>query len=546
MADQGARGFDRIPAVTGSAGSAARAGAGAPRRSELLAALSLAIDLGLGQPMEHMMRATLLGLRIAEQLGVDKPARERIYHANLLAWIGCHADSFELAALFDDDIAFRSDYYLIDAQGLPMLSLMLRHTGSQHAGGRRVLERARFALGAKTAVRDLIASHCTSAGQLAARVGLDGDLPSILAHTFERWDGLGLPAGKSGTQIPLEMRIAQLADAAEVFLRSGGIDAAVAMVAARRGTQFDPEIADLFCARAPELSRGLMLGDPWPAVLASAPADEPLDAAGLDSVLEAMGDFADLKSPWTTGHSRAVATLAAAAAGRLGLDPVETVVLRRSGWVHDLGRMGVSNAVWDKPGPLSAVELEHLAMYPFLTERILARVPGMRRVAEVAGAHRERLDGSGYPQGRTGSELDPTQRLLAAAEAHQTYLEPRPHREALGPRAAGERLRSEAAAGRLDASAVDAVLAAAGTPLAHRRRSAGPAGLTGREIEVLRLLCRGMDNRRIAAALVIAPKTARNHVEHIYLKIGASNRVSATLFALEHGLWDRGHGTAPR
>ena len=545
MADRNAGTFDRIPADLGSAGTRARDGASAPRRSELLAALSLAIDLGLGQPMEHMMRATLLGLRIATLLEVEAGVRERIYHANLLAWIGCHADSFELAALFGDDIGFRSDYYHIDAHGLPMLGLMLRRTGAGLPGGQRVVERALFAARAKTAVRDLIASHCASAGKLAARVGLDKQLPSILEHTFERWDGKGLPAGRSGAQIPLEMRIAQLADAAEVFLRTGGVDAAVEMVAQRRGTQFDPAISDLFCARARDLAQGLLESDPWPAVLASAPNDGPLTARELDSVLEAMGDFADLKSPWTTGHSRAVASLAADAARILGLGPGEAQLLRRAGWVHDLGRMGVSNAVWDKFEPLSAVDREHLAMYPFLTERILARVPGMRRVAELAGAHRERLDGSGYPHGRGGTELDPGQRLLAAADAYQTYLEPRPHRQALGPRAAGERLRAEAAAGKLEKRAVDAVLAAAGGA-APRRRGGGPGGLTGREVEVLRLLCRGMNNKAIAQALVIAPKTARNHVEHIYLKTGATNRVSATLFALEHGLWDRGHGNAPQ
>lgn len=492
------------------------------------------------------MRATLLGLRMAALLEVDTAVRERIYHANLLAWIGCHADSFELAGLFGDDIGFRSDYYRIDARGLPMLALMLRHTGAGLGGGQRFAGRALFAARAKTAVRELIASHCTSAGQLAARVGLDEALPAILEHTFERWDGQGLPAGRSGAQIPVEMRIAQLADTAEVYLRSGGVGAAVSMARQRRGTQFDPVVADLFCAHAQELAHGLMESDPWPAVLASAPKDAPLRDADLDSVLEAMGDFADLKTPWTTGHSRAVANLAAGAADHLGLGAGEALVLRRAGAVHGLGRMGVSNAVWDKREALSAVEREHLAMYPFFTERILGRVPGMRRVAEVAGAHRERLDGSGYPHGRGASELDPGQRLLAAAEAYATYLEPRPHREALGRIPAGQRLRSEAAAGRLDPRAVDAVLGAAAGKAARARRGSGPGGLTGREIEVLRLLCRGMNNKEIAAALVIAPKTARNHVEHIYLKTGAANRVSATLFALEHGLWDRGQHKAPQ
>ncbi|MDQ0093757.1 HD domain-containing phosphohydrolase [Paeniglutamicibacter psychrophenolicus] len=538
MARQGSDAF------SGPAGPGAESAAqppvpeAAPRRSELLAALSLAIDLGLGQPMEHMMRATLLGLRIAKALDLDQEVRERIYYANLLAWIGCHADSFELAALFGDDIGFRFDYYLIDATGLPMLSMMVRHTAADQPGGQRARARARFIATARKSVRDLISSHCTSAGRLAARVGLDEHLPGILEHTFERWDGRGLPAGKSGVQIPLEMRIAQLADTVEVHLRTAGLDGAVAMARARRGTQFDPALADLFCARAPELARGLLEDDPWPGVLESAPRDAALTGAELEAVLEAMGDFADLKSPWTIGHSRAVAALAAGAAASYGLGAVETRVLRHAGWVHDLGRMGVSNALWDSPGELSGIQREHLDMYPLLSERILARVPGMRRVGQVAGAHRERLDGSGYPLGRTASGLDPSQRLIAAVDAYQTYLEPRPHRAALDARAAAMRLRVEADSGRLEARSVEAVLVAA-AGAGGRLPGAGPGGLTAREIEVLRLLCRGMDHQKIAAALVISPKTVRNHIEHIYLKTGAANRVSATLFALENGLWDR-------
>lgn len=491
--------------------------------------------------MEHMLRATLLGLRMAEALGIDPPGRGRIYYANLIAWIGCHADSHELAGLFGDDISFRADYYFIDAHGLPMLSLMLRHTGADLPRVARTLGQARFTATAHTAVRELIRSHCTSAGRLACRVGLDGDMPAILSNTFERWDGLGLPAGRKGPEIPLEMRIAQLADTAEVFLRTAGLDAAVATVGERRGTQFDPVLADVFCARAAELTDGLLDLDPWPAALAAAPVEAGLGQEALDGVLAALGDFADLKSPWTAGHSRQVAALAAGAAQQLGCAAPEVAAVRRAGWVHDLGRMGVSNGLWDKAGPLTSMEREHLAMYPFLSERILGRVPGMRRVAEVAGAHRERLDGSGYPRGRTAEGLDALQRILAAADACQSWLEPRPHRAAMSPGEAAARLQSEVAAGRLDRDSVDAVLAAAGQKQASRRDKA--AGLTARELEVLRLLCRGMDNKAIAQALFIAPKTARNHVEHIYEKTGSSNRVTATLFALDKGLWDRGAGS---
>ncbi|WP_243400133.1 HD domain-containing phosphohydrolase [Arthrobacter glacialis] len=536
MAEQSSGISHQPPTASGPAGPSLRNTA-APSRPEILAALSLAIDLGLGQPMEHMLRATLLGLRIAELMGVDQAGRGRIYYANLLAWIGCHADSFELAALFGDDIGFRSDYYLLDAHGLPMLSLMLRHTGAELPRWQRAVRRSEFAATANTAVKSLIRSHCTSAGQLANRVGLDHGMPAILNNTFERWDGKGLPAGKSGVQIPLEMRIAQLADTAEVFLRTAGLEAATATVADRRGTQFDPAVADLFCERAKELTAGLLELDPWPAALAAAPHDAPLTDAELDAVLAAIGDFADLKSPFTAGHSRAVASLAAATAGECGLTAAEQQALRRAGWTHDLGRMGVSNAIWDKKLALSAVDRERLQMYPYLSERILGRVPGMRKVAELAGAHHERLDGSGYPRGISGADLSTSHRILAAADAYQTYLEPRPHRPEMTPLQAQLRLREEVRCGRLDGHLADAVLVAAGQRQALRRSL--PAGLTSRELEVLRLLCQGMNNKGIAESLVIAPKTARNHVEHIYQKIGAGNRVAATLFALDNGLWER-------
>lgn len=140
-------------------------------------------------------------------------------------------------------------------------------------------------------------------------------MPAILSHTFERWDGKGLPAGRSGVEIPVEMRIAQLADTAEVFLRTSGLAAAVGTVKERRGTQFDPRLADLFCAHAVELTAGLLELDPWPEALSAAPDEAPLSGAGIDTILSAMGDFADLKSPFTAGHSRAVAELAAGAAG---------------------------------------------------------------------------------------------------------------------------------------------------------------------------------------------------------------------------------------
>ncbi|WP_311379688.1 HD domain-containing phosphohydrolase [Arthrobacter sp. ISL-48] len=513
-----------------------------PRRSEVLAALSLAIDLGLGQPMEHMLRSSLLALRIAGAAGVDAAGQGRIYYANLLAWIGCHADSFELAALFTDDIAFRADYYTRDQRGLPMYAGMFGHAGAGLPPLARLGQWTRFATTGNSAVRKLISSHCVSAGVLASRVGLDDGVAALLAHTFERWDGKGLPEGVNGPEIPLEMRITHLADTAEVFLRGEGLAGAVAMVRSRRGSQFDPALAELFIDQAETLTEGLLDIDCWQVALDVAPDDGTLSGVQLDSVLRAIGDFADLKSPYTAGHSRGVAVLVAHAAEEYGLPPADAVELRRAGWVHDLGRLGVSNQVWDKKEPLSRLDLERVRMHPYLGERILSRVPGLKGVAALAGSHHERLDGSGYPRGIGGTELGMKQRLLAAADAYQSSLEPRPHRPALGPTDAAARLRREVSAGRHSLEAAEAVLVAAGQQ--PRRQRAFPAGLTSREVEILGMLCRGMNPAEIAASLFLARKTVRNHVEHIYTKIGASNRVGATLFAMAHGLTEQ--GTPPR
>jgi HD-GYP domain-containing protein (c-di-GMP phosphodiesterase class II) len=208
--------------------------------------------------------------------------------------------------------------------------------------------------------------------------------------------------------------------------------------------------------------------------------------------------------------------------------------LYRAGLVHGLGKLGVSNQIWEKNGPLSTAEWERVRMYPYLTGRILSRVGGLESVVSVATKHEERIDGSGYPRGLAGGELTPHDRLLAATVAYHQLREPRPQRPALDADGAAGQLRQQARAGQLDADSVDAVLAAAG----HRvsRRTKGSAGLTAREVEVLRLVAQGRSNRDIAGELFIAEKTARNHVEHLYAKLGVNNRTQATLAAIDRGL----------
>jgi HD-GYP domain-containing protein (c-di-GMP phosphodiesterase class II) len=273
----------------------------------------------------------------------------------------------------------------------------------------------------------------------------------------------------------------------------------------------------------------------WDTVIAAEPAlATAIEREELDQALQAIGEFAELKSPSMMGHARGATELATEAARGLGLPETDVMALRRAACVQDLGRLGVSNTIWDKPGALTRSELERVRMHPYLTERMLAFSPALAGVGRLAVQHHERLDGSGYPRGLSGDAIAPAARLLAAADVYQAMSETRPHRPARNPAAAGSELRREVTAGRLDGQAVDAVLRASGHRIGRRRE--WPAGLTTREVEVLRLLARGLSNKQIAERLVISTKTAGSHVEHIYRKIDASNRAQASLFAMKHGL----------
>nr|WP_094289788.1 HD domain-containing phosphohydrolase [Mycobacterium lehmannii] len=506
-----------------------------PTRAEVLAALSVAVDLGLGQPAEHMLRSALIATRVADRLNLTARQRDCIYYTTLIMWIGCHADSHEYARWFGDDIAVRRSSYLVDWSGLPYQRFLLTNVGRGESLLTRLRTAATLYANARGHISQLIHSHCTSAGLLAERIGLDADVQHALRYTFERYDGGGLPTGASGDAIPIEMRVAQVADMVEVHQREYGIDGAVAMARSRRGGQFDPAVVDAFVADPADVLAVPSTGDVWATALQHAPdRGTRLDSGSLDTLLMALGEFVDLKCPFTLGHSRAVADLAAAAAEVLGLDDEAVATTRRAGYVHDLGRIGVSNQVWSKPTALTMAEFERMRLHPYLTERILSQVPALKDIASVAANHHECLDGSGYPRGLGARQLTMPDRLLACAVSYQSALEPRPYREALGPAGAARRLRERVSKGQLDSAAADAVLRASGH--ASGRRQPRPDGLTSREVEVLRMVAQGASNKAIAATLVLSEKTVRNHVEHVYAKIDVSNRIGASMYALEHGL----------
>jgi len=326
-------------------------------------------------------------------------------------------------------------------------------------------------------------------------------------------------------------RLTPLATVVEIDQRIGGRRCAIENVERRRGGWFDPDVADAFLDGADALLHALEQGSVWETVLDTEPEPRMTIAADrLDDVASVFGDFVDLKSPFTLGHSSGVAHLAESAAAQLG---IASGVLRNAGYLHDLGAVSVSNDIWDKPGPLTASEWERVRLHAYYSERVLSQSPVFAEIASVVGMHHERLDGSGYHRSAHAASLELSARVLAAADIYQALTEPRPHRDAVSPVDAARVLRQEVANGRLDHEAVAAVLAVGG----HRpSRAAWPAGLTDREVDVLRLLARGRSRKEIAVELFISASTVHTHTQHVYEKTGVSTRAAVALFAMEHDL----------
>jgi HD-GYP domain-containing protein (c-di-GMP phosphodiesterase class II) len=509
---------------------------GSGRLAELTIALSLATDLGTGQPMEHGLRTCWLSLAAADSLGLDRAARSCIYYVALLRFVGCTSDASETAALAGgDDIA-------LNGTMAPMLMagrgegarFFLRHLAEDLPLPRRA-GRVVGAMLDPGMERRSLSGHCEVGARLAARLGMGEDVCQGLAHAYERWDGKGLPGGLAGEEIPIAVRIVAVARDVELWARSEGWPAAARVLADRRGHAYDPAVADAFLgggaqwlvAAGDDTYAAVLDGEPSPALT--------VGEEGLDDALAAVADFADLKSWFFRGHAPGVARLAAGAGEAAGMSSADAVAVRRAGLVHDVGRVGVPSGIWNHPGPLTAERWERVRLHTYLGERVLRRSALLAPYADLAGRHHERVDGSGYHRGATGDQLPLGARVLAAADAYHAMTERRPHRPPLTSSEAAERLVADVDAGRFRRVEVDSVLAAAGA--SHGvARAANPAGLTDREVEVLRLIARGDANKQVAAALGISPKTVGRHVEHVYAKAGVRTRAGATLFAMEQGL----------
>ncbi len=495
-------------------------------------------DLGFGLPPGTAVRTALVASALARRADLgDDDVRDAFYTA-LLLHIGCVAVAHESAAAFGDDIALnravaRSNLAEPDDIVSTFLPELTRQLAPNMAARARAfaLSREVYDWGRRTDT-----GVCEVARDTALRLGLPHSTQRALYHVFESWVGGAAPSKLKGDSIPIASRVARMAMDATFFGQLGGVDAAVSAVQARAGVILDPGLAATFVADANHLLAEADRGDPRHRLLEVEPAPViERDVSERVSVAAAFGDLADVKVPFLHGHAKEVTRLAVGAARRLRLADVEVEHLEIAALLHDVGRVGVSNAVWEKPGPLTTVEWEQVRMHGYYSERILSSSPSLDPIATTVGMHHEHLDGSGYHRGSAASAIPMPVRILAAADAFAAMVRSRPHRAALDAEAAAGALAADAEGGRFDHDATAAVLAEAGqrTPV---RRPPRPAGLSEREAEVLILIAEGCSNAEVAQRLFISRRTAEHHAQHIYTKIGVSTRAAAALFAVQHGV----------
>jgi len=521
----------------------------AVRRADFLMTLAYATDLATGHSRDFALRSCVLGMRIAEVAGLDEQQRRNVYHQALLRYIGCNADTHLLAAAFGDEIALRKDLARTDMGNKSELGEALVRAITRnfaHLPAKELAEAVERGMAEAMQVSvPILSGHCEVAQRIAERIGLSEEIRQNLGQLYERWDGRGLPRGLSGDAVKMPVRVVTLAQEAIALTEAQGFEAMTAAIAKRAGGAYEPELAELFCRHAKQLYAGLEGPVDRESILALEPKPHAmLDEQGCEQAYLAIADMIDMRMPFTFGHSRAVATLAQGACDHLGLPTADARLARWAAYTHDIGELAVPVATWMSARKLTERETDAAHLHPYHGERALASLGGEgRAVAALVMRHHERLDGSGYHRYVRGADLSPAARVLAAAEAFQTAREVRPYRAALSNADAATRLRNAVTAGKLCPEAVEAVLAFAGQ---RSRRAATPrlASLTTREIEVLRLIASGLTAKGVARELDIAPKTADNHIQNLYSKIGVTTRAAAALYALEHGFVQHGQVAA--
>ena len=423
------------------------------RTSEILSALSCALDITEGQPPGHAVRTCLIGMRIAERVGVPAEDRAPLFYALLLKDLGCSSNAARLCSLFGaDDRALKRDHKLTDwSRSRSSLAYALRHAVPESSTMGRVFHVASMAFTEKGSGREMVQTRCDRGADIASMLGFTEATRQAIRSLDEHWDGRGMPAGLAGIAIPLLGRIVGLAQSVEVFASTFGVDAAVSVAMDRRGRWFDPTLVDALRSFAhDDAFWGKVLGRaPEQHLGALEPEDQVLfaDDERLDDIAHAFARVIDAKSPYTYLHSERVAELAVTIGRRLHFSAVELRDLRRAGLLHDIGKLGVSTLILDKPDRLTERERAEVRVHPAYTQRILERVTAFSGIVGIASAHHERLDGKGYHLGLSGDRLNPMSRALAVADVYEALTADRPYRRGLPNNEAIAILRGQSGTG---------------------------------------------------------------------------------------------------
>ena len=405
--------------------------------SEVVAALSYALDITEGQPAGHAGRSCMIGMRIATELGLCAEDQSALFYGLLLKDLGCSSNASKVCYLFgSDDRATKAD---LKTTNWTSLGASMKYVARNVAPGASMLRKAtqfiKVATGGQRVARELVQMRCDRGATIARNLHLPEATALAIRSLDEHWDGSGHPDGLEGDQIPLLARVMGLAQTAEVFWQKGGHEAACQIAVDRKGTWFDPALVEVLSSlRADEhFWTTLKTTDIAAAVTRLEPQgmQKAADDEALDRLAAGFGQVIDAKSPWTFCHSTGVAEVAVGIARTLGLDARRVQNLRRAALLHDIGKLGVSNLILDKPGKLDPEELAQMRRHPQFTGEILRRVKGFSEFAELAASHHERLDGRGYHRGISGSDLGLEVRILAVADMYEALAAKRPYRKDL-------------------------------------------------------------------------------------------------------------------
>ncbi|KQV32605.1 metal-dependent phosphohydrolase [Rhizobium sp. Root1203] len=406
------------------------------RLAEIIEALSKALDLTEGQPPGHCIRACFIGTHIGREIGMPDGELQELYYTLLLKDLGCSSNAARICELYlADDLSFKRDFKLVDGSLGQVLRFVLGHTGVQAGLAERFRSILNIVQNGGEIVTGLIRTRCQRGAEIARQMRFSESVADGVLNLDEHWNGGGKPLGIAGDSVPLFSRIALLSQVADIFQMSNGPDAAIAEVAKRAGSWFDPALAAAFArvAARPGFWAALRSDDLEAIVLESEPGRQAIMATEdyLDDIAAAFARVIDAKSPYTSGHSDRVALFTDLIAEEMGIDEGGRRFLRRAALLHDIGKLGVSNSVLDKPGKLDDEEWMAMKRHAEFSEMILSHIGAFSDVAKIGGAHHERLDGKGYPRGLTAEEIPMEVRIVSTADVFDALTADRPYRAAM-------------------------------------------------------------------------------------------------------------------